>query len=144
MAHPDLMKYFNFDGDDLYANQNGRFTEKQRVNLMALDKSRRKSSMTIGILLAAVGAIGPIITILSALGNPGPAFLIGFGIGFGLVWPLVWGGIGYVMIKGAMGKTVLRWSACKDAPTSWRESLAAPTATATPAPPSITSCMWAA
>ena len=29
-----LMEYFKFDSDDLYANQNGRFTEKQRVNLI--------------------------------------------------------------------------------------------------------------
>lgn len=108
MADQELMQYFKFDSDDLYANQNGRFTEKQRVNLMALDKSRRRTGMVMGIILAVIGAIGPIIVILSALGNPGLGFLIGFGIGFGLIWPLIWGGIGYVMIKGATGKTVFK------------------------------------
>ena len=108
MADRELMKYFKFDDDDLYANQNGRFTDKQRVNLMALDKSRRKTSMVLGIILAVIGVIGPIITIVAGIANPDPAFIIGFGIGFGLVWPLVWGGIGYVMIKSALGKTVFK------------------------------------
>ncbi|HET6845450.1 MAG TPA: hypothetical protein VFH29_01365, partial [Anaerolineales bacterium] len=35
-------------------------------------------------------------------------FLIGFGIAFGLIWPLIWGGIGYMMIKSALGKTVFQ------------------------------------
>jgi len=106
MPQKELMQYFKFDRDDLSANQNGRFTDKQRVNLMALDKRRRRTSMTFGIILAVIAVIGPIIFGVSALSKPGAGFLIPFGIGFGLVWPLIWGAIGYAMIKSALGKTV--------------------------------------
>jgi len=104
MSDSKLTDYFKFDTDDLYANQNGRFTDKQKVRLTALDKSRRKSGMTLGIILAVIGIIGPIIAIAAGIANPDPGFIIGFGIGFGLVWPVVWGGIGYLMIKGALEK----------------------------------------
>lgn len=104
MSASQLMEYFKFDTEDLYANQNGRFTEKQRVHLTQLDKSRRRTSLGVGILLVAVGAIGPVIVLISALTGAGLGFLIGFGIGFGLIWPVVWGGIGYLLIKGAREK----------------------------------------
>lgn len=108
MPAQELMRYFKFDRDDLYANQNGRFTDKQRINLMALDKRRRRTSMTFGIILAVIAAIGPVIAFVSSLSKPGPGFMIPFGIGFGLVWPLIWGGIGYSMIKSSLGKTVFK------------------------------------
>jgi hypothetical protein len=108
MPEQQLMEYFQFDRDDLYANQNRRFTEAQRVRLINLDKSRRKTMLGIGILLAVVALIGPIIAIAAGISNPNPAFLIGFGGGFGLIWPLVWGGIGYVIIKSATEKTVFK------------------------------------
>jgi hypothetical protein len=108
MPEQQLMEYFKFDADDLYANQNRRFTEQQRVRLINLDKTRRKTSLVIGIVLAVVGLIGPIIAIAAGIANPDPLFIIGFGGGFGLVWPAVWGGIGFVLIKGAMGKTVFK------------------------------------
>lgn len=108
MPEQQLMEYFKFDADDLYANQNRRFTEKQRVRLINLDKSRRRTSLVIGIFLAVIGVIGPIVAIGAGLANPDPGFIIGFGCGFGLIWPAVWGGIGYWMIKSAMGKTVFK------------------------------------
>jgi hypothetical protein len=104
MADKQLMDYFKFDSDDLYANQNGRFTDSQRVRMIELDKRRRKTGMTFGIILGVVAIIGPIIAIVSGIGNPSPAFIIPFGIGFGVVWPLIWGGIGYVMIKSSLKK----------------------------------------
>jgi hypothetical protein len=104
MTDQPLMDYFRFDTDDLYANQNGRFTDKQKANLIAQDKSRRKSGLGLGIFLAVVGLIGPIIAIIAGIANPDPGFIIGFGLGFGLIWPLVWGGIGYLMIKSAFEK----------------------------------------
>lgn len=108
MPEKQLMEYFHFDTDDLYANQNRRFTEKQRARLISLDKTRRKTSLVIGIVLAVIGVIGPIIAIAAGIANPDPMFILGFGCGFGLIWPAVWGGIGFVMIKGAMGKTVFK------------------------------------
>ena len=108
MPEKQLMEYFQFDADDLYANQNRRFTEKQRLRLINLDKSRRKTMLGIGILLAVVALIGLIIAVAAGISNPDPAFIIGFGIGFGLIWPVVWGGIGYVLIKSATDKTVFR------------------------------------
>ena len=108
MAETELMKYFKFDADDLHANQGGRFTDKQRLRLMALDRSRRKAGMVIGVILAVVGVIGPIIAIVAGIANPDPGFIIGFGIGFGLIWPIVWGGLGYMMIRAALGRTVFK------------------------------------
>lgn len=104
MSDQLLMDYYKFDADDLYANQSGRFTDKQKLRLTALDKSRRKASMGLGIFLVIIGLIGPTIAIASSIGNPDIGFIIGFGIGFGLVWPLIWGGIGYMLIKGAREK----------------------------------------
>jgi len=104
MSDQALMAYFKFDTDDLYANQNGRFTDRQKANLTKLDKSRRRASLGLGIFLAIVGLIGPIIAIIAGIANPDLGFIIGFGIGFGLIWPLVWGGIGYLMIKSAYEK----------------------------------------
>jgi hypothetical protein len=108
MSESQLMEYFKFDTDDLYANQNGRFTEKQKVRLTQLDKSRRKAGLGMGIFLALIGLIGPIIAIVAGIQNPDLAFIIGFGLGFGIVWPLVWGGIGYLMIKGAVEKRAFK------------------------------------
>ena len=104
MSNQQLMTYFKFDRDDLYANQNGRFAEKQSTNLTKLDKSRRKSSLVLGIILAGIGLIGPVIAIAAGIGSGELAFIIPFGIGFGLIWPLVWGGIGYLMIRSALEK----------------------------------------
>ena len=108
MARSDLMKYFQFDADDLHANKGGRFTDKQRVRLVALDKSRRKARLVIGIILAVVAAIGPIIYIVGAMNTSDPAFRIAFGIGFGLIWPLIWGLIAFGLIRGAAGKTTFK------------------------------------
>jgi hypothetical protein len=99
-----LMEYFQFDMQDLYANQNGRFTEGQKVRLAELAKSRRRTGLGIGIALAVIGLIGPVVAVLVILSNNEPGFIIGFGLGFGVVWPLIWGGIGYLMIKGALEK----------------------------------------
>ena len=104
MSDQALMAYFKFDTDDLYANQNGRFTEKQKVRLTQLDKSRRNMSRGFGIFLALVGLIGPVIAIVAGIANRQLAFIIPFGCGFGLIWPVVWGGIGYMLIRSAYAK----------------------------------------
>jgi hypothetical protein len=99
-----LMNYFKFDQDDLYANQNGRFTDKQRVRLIQEDKSDRRSGLVWGIILMGIGAIGLVIAIVAGLANSDWGFRIGFGCGFGIVWPLVWGGIGYAMMSDSFSK----------------------------------------
>lgn len=104
MADEQLMQYFKFDQDDLYANENGRFTDKQRVRLIQEDRASRKSSMRWGIFLVFIGLLGVAIAIIAGIANPDWGFRIGFGIGFGLIWPVVWGGIGYLLINSAVSK----------------------------------------
>ena len=54
MPEQQLMEYFKFDADDLYANQNRRFTEKQRSRLISLDEhGAARPGLAIGIVLAA-------------------------------------------------------------------------------------------
>ena len=97
MFDQKLMNYFKFDGTDLQANQNGQFTEKQRVNMLKDAKS--------GGILDNIGAYIFLLTALVGLAVTIPAVVVGFqssslipsiafGFGFGCIWPLVWGGIG--------------------------------------------------
>jgi hypothetical protein len=58
MIDPQLMSCFKFDQDDLYANQNGSFTEKQRLRLTQEDKSSRKSGLIWGGILLAMELAG--------------------------------------------------------------------------------------
>lgn len=104
MIYPQLMNYFKFDQEDLIANQNGSFTEKQRLRLIEEDKSDRKSSLFWGGVLLAIAAIGLAAAVAGWIGDSDWGFRIGFGLGFGCVWPLVWGGLGYGVVKNALSK----------------------------------------
>jgi len=104
MIDQQLMNYFKFDQDDLYANQNGRFTDKQKARLIQEDKSDRTSSRIWGIVLILIGAIGLAAAIAGWIGDSDWGFRLGFGFGFGCVWPLVWGGIGYSLTKDSFSK----------------------------------------
>jgi hypothetical protein len=102
MPHRELSDYFKFDAADLYANQSGRFTEKQQLRILQLDRSRRRLGMFIGIVMELIAFIGLAIGVATAIGNPDPAMSLPFGLGFGLFWPLVWGGIGFFVLKDAL------------------------------------------
>ena len=104
MIDPKLMDYFKFDQDDLYANENGQFTGKQKERLFKEDKSNRKWGRIGGIVLLFIAAIGIWGAIIAGIGDPDPGFRIGFGIGFGVIWPLIWGGIGVALIKNSFSK----------------------------------------
>src|SRR5512143_2501854 len=104
MIDAQLMSYFKFDQDDLYANQSGRFTEKQRAHIIAKDKEQRGSSRGWGIFLMLVGLLGLVIAIVAGIATPDWGFRIGFGIGFGVIWPLAWGGLGYLLAADSFKK----------------------------------------
>ena len=104
MIDTQLMSYFKFDQNDLYANQSGRFTDAQMAHIIARDKADRKSGRGWGIFLMVVGLIGLVIAIVAGAATPDWGFRIGFGIGFGLIWPLVWGGLGYMMAADSFKK----------------------------------------
>jgi hypothetical protein len=108
MSDQQLMKYFHFDENDLYANQNGRFTDKQRERLLQEDKSGRRSSLGWGIVLLLVALLGVVIAVVAGINVPDWSFRIGFGIGFGVIWPLVWGGIGFLMLGSAGSKREMK------------------------------------
>ncbi len=104
MADQQLMDYFKFDMDDLRANEQGDFTDKQRARLIQEDKSNRTWSMVGAIGLFLIAAIGLGGAILAVTQDNDLGFKIGFGIGFGCVWPVIWGGVGYFVMKNALSK----------------------------------------
>jgi hypothetical protein len=104
MIDQQLMNYFKFDQDDLYANQNGRFTDKQMARIIQEDKSDRASSRVWGGILLFIGLIGLVIAIAAGIADNDWGFRIGFGLGFGVVWPVVWGGIGFMLAKDSFAK----------------------------------------
>lgn len=99
-----LMEYFKFDQNDLYANQNGKFTDKQMAHVIQKDKQDRTGNRGSGVFLGCIGLLGIIIAIVAGIATPDWGFRIGFGLGFGVIWPLVWGGIGYMFVKDTVGK----------------------------------------
>jgi hypothetical protein len=108
MIDRQLMDYFHFDQSDLYANQNGRFSDQQRVRLTQKDQAGRKWSLGLGVFLLLVGLGGLVMAIVAGIANPDWGFRIGFGLGFGCIWPAVWGGIGYALVRSSFGKHEFR------------------------------------
>jgi hypothetical protein len=104
MIDQKLMDYFKFDQADLYANESGQFTDKQKERSFKEDQSNRNWSRIGGIVLLFIAAIGIWGAIVAGIGDPDLGFRIGFGIGFGVIWPLCWGGVGVVMIKNSFSK----------------------------------------
>ncbi len=104
MIDTQLMDYFKFDQNDLYANQNGQFTDKQKARLIQEDKSSRTWSRIGGGGLMLIGLVGLLGAIFAVSADPDWGFRIGFGLGFGCIWPLVWGGIGFGLLKSSFGK----------------------------------------
>ncbi len=104
MADQHLMDYFNFDMDDLQANEKGDFTDKQRARLVKEDKSSRTWSMVgaIGVfLIAAIGLGGALLAVTQ---DNDLGFKIGFGLGFGCLWPAIWGAVGYFTLRSALSR----------------------------------------
>jgi hypothetical protein len=54
MTDEKLQAYFKFDDTDLETNRSGKFSEKQKTRLAALDTGQRNSSKFMGILLIAL------------------------------------------------------------------------------------------
>jgi len=104
MSTQQGMDCLKLNQDDQYANQNGRFTDKQKVRLTKLDRSHLRSNLNMVGVLAPVRPIGPVIAIVAGLGKKELGFVIPLEIGFGLIWPVVWGGKAYLMIRDAFAK----------------------------------------
>ena len=95
-----LGDFLHFNETDLYANRNGRLSEKQQQTLLEQHKSGKRfgflGGLGCGVFFFAVASIFPIAVTPHALaalqkGNTGEA--VGTFIGIG-VWALIWGGIG--------------------------------------------------
>ena len=104
MVDRQLMDYFKFDMDDLHANEQGQFTDKQRARLVTEDKSSRTWSMVGGSAMMLIALIGLVGALFAVTQDHDPGFQIGFGLGFGCLWPLIWGGLGFFVIRGALSK----------------------------------------
>ncbi len=104
MIDTQMMNYFKFDQNDLYANQQGQFSASQQARLVQEDKSSRKWGRVAGIVLLLIGLGGLTAAVAAGIATPDWGFRIGFGLGFGCIWPLVWGGIGFLLLKGSFDK----------------------------------------
>jgi hypothetical protein len=108
MADQDLRDYFHFDQTDLDANRKGRFTDGQRVRVIAQDKASRRTMLIFGIVMVLAALVGPGIAISSAVSHPGLGFFTPYNVAFGLIWPLIWGALGVVFILRAFAKRELK------------------------------------
>ncbi len=104
MLDAQLMSYFKFDQDDLYANRQGCFTDKQMAHIIATDKADRKANRGWGIALMAIGLLGIVVAVVVGLSTDSWAFRIGFGLGFAVIWPLAWGGFGWLLAGDSFKK----------------------------------------
>jgi hypothetical protein len=102
MSEKKLMEYFHFTADDLFANQNGRFTEQQKLRIQQLDRSRRRLGLFVGIVMELIAFIGLAFAVAAAIGSADPAMKLPFGLAFSISWPLVWGGIGFFVLRHAL------------------------------------------
>jgi hypothetical protein len=62
MADEKLMAYFKFDEADLQANKEGRFSEKQKERLAAMDQSNQRLRKLLAIILICVG-VGSLVAL---------------------------------------------------------------------------------
>ena len=104
MIDQPLMDYFKFDQADLFANENGQFTDKQRARIFKEDKSARRWNRIGGIGLLIIAAIGFGGAVAGWIMDSDWGFRIGFGIGFGVIWPLIWGGIGVGLLASSFSR----------------------------------------
>jgi hypothetical protein len=108
MSEQQLMDYFKFDAADLAANRSGHFTDKQRQRLITEDKSSRRWGLVGGGGLMLIGLVGLAGAIFAVANDSDVGFRIGFGLGFGCIWPLIWGGLGFFIMRNALGKHELK------------------------------------
>jgi hypothetical protein len=114
MEDQALKDYFHFDEGDLQANRNGQLSDKQRLTLLADQKSGRRfglvAGLGCGVGLLAIASIFPLVFIpigLTTLREDGAGAAIAPFIA-AIAWALIWGVIGCVAIvsgvSGAIGK----------------------------------------
>ena len=110
MSDPQLMSLFDFDESELYANRNGRLSERQKTRLAQAESSSKGCNGILGAFLMLVALIGLAIAV-----SAGPAVFredrtaaIMIGLGFGCFWPLVWGSFGFVIILRVFAKMEVR------------------------------------
>ena len=106
MSDPQLMSLFDFDESELYANRNGRLSERQKTRLAQAESSSKGCNGILGAFLMLVALIGLAIAV-----SAGPAAFredrtaaIMLGLGFGCFWPLVWGSFGLSSIRRVFAK----------------------------------------
>ncbi len=95
-----LGDFLHFDETDLYANRNGRLSQRQQANLLEQHKSGKRfgllGGLGCGVFFFAIASIFPIAVTpqgLAALQKGRVSEAVGMFIGIG-VWVLIWGGIG--------------------------------------------------
>lgn len=106
MADEKLMRYFKFDDADLQANRDGRFSEKQKNNLLKSKNDWKKGNLTWGAVLVALGlgiavAILAINWIFSSVNDAHPHLDVRAMITAGVFFVLL-GGLGFLLLLAGL------------------------------------------
>ena len=96
-----LRKLFQFDENDLTANQRGRLSEDQKKRLDAEAKKERKSARESATILFIIAAAGMIVGI--TIGSIAPTLTgrIGILLLMGVLWPSAWAGKALKILRAA-------------------------------------------
>jgi hypothetical protein len=99
MNTSSLAQYFNFDESDLYANRNGRLSEKQTARLVQESKSSKLPSVGCGLGFFVIASIFPFAFFpLLTSGYLGVGGSLGV-LAAVLFWVIVWATIGVFIIR---------------------------------------------
>jgi hypothetical protein len=95
MSDEKLQAYFKFDDADLETNRGGKFSEKQKARLAALNTGQRNFNKILGIAMIAL----PVFVLVAAPFLKNSAFLP-IGLPFGLICAAV----GFVILRATSDK----------------------------------------
>jgi len=112
-----LREYYDFDDDDLYANQQGRLSDRQYKTLTAQALQMKKYSKTGSVVALVAAAFLPClllpISVLTLLTKDWKTTLIAWG--GALVWLVVFGGAGLALLRSARAAGRTNWDVTRAA-----------------------------
>jgi hypothetical protein len=110
-------EYYEFDDDDLYANQQGRLSDRQYKTLSAQALQMKKFSKTGAVVALVAAAVLPCILlpvgVLTLLTQDWKTTLIAWG--GALLWLVVFGGAGLALLRSARAAGKTNWDVSRAA-----------------------------
>ena len=105
-------EYYEFDDDDLYANQLGRLSDRQYRRLQAQSQQLKKLSKTGSVVALVVAAFLPCIlvpiSVITLLTKDWKTTLIA--LAGAAVWLVVFGGLGLLLLVSARAADKTNWA----------------------------------